>query len=174
MKPGIGAPQRLRFRRLRLGHCGLLRWLPRGGLPAATSSTVRPDFTERGSSSSMSAPGRANASSALISSQLSRFSPGFGFSRTRSHSPCSLFALQLEAEMPLLQAPGRVELRRPCCLRPRRSPCPRRSRPRDDALEACRSRTGGPRHARPAAFRPDRGSAPASPPSSTARRHARA
>ena len=44
-------------------------------LPASTSSIVRPDFTDSGASSRMSSPGRAKASSDLISSQLSRFSP---------------------------------------------------------------------------------------------------
>ena len=72
------------------------------GLPAAMSSTVRPEITEAGSSSRMSGSAslRAASSLPLISSQFSRFSPRFAPMRTRCQRPLSFAPSSVKSSRP--------------------------------------------------------------------------
>ena len=167
-------PARLRFgrsRRLRLA----VR-LPVAGLPVSPTSSIGQARLHRLRRvlQDVVACGRAASSSDLISSQLSRFSPARGFSRTRCQAPLQLVALQLEVDMALLHRLGGIAFGRPVALVPDDHRAAAIFALRGSCLRRRHSRADDPRHGRRAAFRAGRGSGRASPPSSTARRHARA
>ena len=90
------------------------------GLPAAMSSTVRPEITEAGSSSRMSGSAslRAASSLPLISSQFSRFSPRLRAHADEMPAALELRALQREIEAALLQSAHRIALGLPAAAVP--------------------------------------------------------
>ena len=86
--------------------------------------------------------------------------------------------MQLLAVQPELELAGARSRRAgrppaPRCRGPRRSPCRRRTASAGSRPRSRRSRADGPRRAPPCACRPDRGSGPSAPPSSSACRRAR-
>ena len=112
------------------------------------------------------APGRANGSRSLISSQLSPRSPVLGLEPDQHPAAAELLAVQAELERALAIVLLRVAHRRPSCRDPRRSSRRRRTGPSGSAARSRHIRADGLRRGPRGGAPWDRARALAAPPSS--------